>query len=261
MFGIKRRRRIRLQAAPFPAQWHSLLHSNIALYRCLPETGKSELRGRIHVFLAEKRFEGCGGLEVTDRIRLIIAAQACLLILHRETDYFPRLRTVLVYPRAYLAPVSEPDEEGLVAEGSESRLGESLELGAVVLSWEDVLADAEQLDGANLVLHEFAHQLDAEERGTDGVPLLDGHELYGSWARVLGEEYRKLRRDSMAGRWTMLDEYGATDPAEFFAVATESFFERPRLLRHRHPELYEELRRYYRQDPAEWTAVQPNADA
>jgi Mlc titration factor MtfA (ptsG expression regulator) len=201
MFGIKRRRRRRLQAAPFPAPWHSLLHSNIALYRCLPETGKSELRGRIHVFLAEKRFEGCGGLEVTDRIRLIIAAQACLLILHRETDYFPRLRTVLVYPRAYLAPVSEPDEEGLVAEGSESRLGESLELGAVVLSWEDVLADAEQMDGANLVLHEFAHQLDAEERGTDGVPLLDSHELYASWARVLGEEYLKLRRDSMAGRF------------------------------------------------------------
>jgi Mlc titration factor MtfA (ptsG expression regulator) len=261
MFGIKRRRRKRLRAAPFPSEWHSLLHGNIALYRSLPEMDKSELRGHTQVFLAEKRFEGCGGLEVTDKIRLIIAAQACLLILRRDTDYYPRLRTVLIYPRAYLAPVSEPEEDQIVVDGSESRLGESLELGAIVLSWEDVLADAERLDGANLVLHEFAHQLDDEERGAAGVPLLDSHELYNSWVRVLGEEYRRLRKDSMAGRWTVLDEYGADDPAEFFAVATESFFERPRLLRHQHRELYEELRRYYRQDPAEWGTLQPTTDA
>jgi Mlc titration factor MtfA (ptsG expression regulator) len=260
MFGIKRRRRKRLRAVPFPSEWHSILQSNIALYRRLPEADKSELRGHIRVFLAEKHFEGCGGLALTDQIGLIVAAQACLLLLHRQTDYFPKLRTVLVYPRAYLAPVSEPEADGIIAEGSESRLGESLELGAVVLSWEDVLADAKQLDGANLVLHEFAHQLDAEERGAEGVPLLESHELYATWARVLGDEYRRLRRDSAAGRWTVLDEYGASDPAEFFAVATESFFERPRLLRHRHRELYEELRRYYVQDPAQWEAMSRSAD-
>jgi Mlc titration factor MtfA (ptsG expression regulator) len=252
LFGFfQRRRRQRLRSAPFPPAWLEVIEKNVPFHACLPDDDRRELQGLVQVFLAEKHFEGCGGLELTDEIRVTIAAQACLLLLHRQTDDFPRLITILVYPTAYVARSVEPIGGGTVLEGETVRLGEAWKGGVVVVSWDEVRAIALGLAyGRNLVLHEFAHLLDMEDGAADGTPVLEGRGQYESWTRVLGEEYERLRRQSALGRYTVLDEYGATNPAEFFAVATESFFEKPGVLQKRHPQLYEELKAFYRQDPA-----------
>lgn len=251
MFGfLKRRRRERLRAAPFPTAWLAILEKNVPLYARLSEEDRRELQGHIQVFLGEKHFEGCGGLVLTEEIRVTIAAQACLLLLHRETDDYRRLVTILVYPSAYEAKGIEPIGGGFVLEGTQARLGEAWRDGVVVLSWDDVLRGASDIrDGHNVVLHEFAHQLDQADGDADGAPILARRGQYVAWARVLGTEYEQLRRDAKAHRKTVLDTYGATQPAEFFAVATECFFEKPAQLKRKHPALYEELREYYRQDP------------
>jgi Mlc titration factor MtfA (ptsG expression regulator) len=251
MFGLfKRRRREWLRAQPFPPAWLPILENNCPFYRGLAGDDRRELLGHIQVFLAEKHFEGCGGLEMTDEIRVTIAAEASLLLLHRETDYYRRLITILVYPGAYVARGIEAIGDGAVLEGDVARLGEAWQEGVVVLSWDDVRKGASDIhDGHNVVLHEFAHQLDQEDGSADGAPILEHRSRYLAWARVLGAEYEQLRRDSERGRRTVLDEYGATNPAEFFAVATECFFEKPARLQRKHPELYEELKAYYRQDP------------
>jgi Mlc titration factor MtfA (ptsG expression regulator) len=251
MFGLfKRRRREWLRAQPFPPAWVSILETNCPFYQGLTAEDRRELLGHIRVFLDEKHFEGCGGLELTDEIKVTIAAQASLLLLHRETDYYRRLITILVYPGAYVARGIEAIGGGAVLEGDVARLGEAWTEGVVVLSWDDVRKGASDIrDGHNVVLHEFAHQLDQEDGAADGAPILEHRTRYVAWARVLGAEYEQLRRDSERGRRTVLDEYGATNPAEFFAVATECFFEKPARLQKKHPELYEELKAYYRQDP------------
>lgn len=249
MFGFRRRRRERLRATPLPDAWRAIVERNVALYRRLPEADRRELLGHVQVFLAEKHFEGCGGLELTDEIRVTIAAQACVLLLHRETDYYPECASILVYPHAYVAPVQE-QTGWVVHEGTSARLGESWVRGVVVLSWDDVLAGAADVhDGHNVVLHEFAHQLDQEDGSGDGAPPLPRRSMYVAWARVLSGEYEALRADAAAGRPSVLDHYGATNPAEFFAVASECFFEKPQQMRAKHPELYDELREFYAQDP------------
>lgn len=264
MFGFfKKRRRERLRAAPFPAEWREIIERNVPLYGRLDEADREELLGHIQVFLAEKHFEGCGGLELTDEIRLTIAAQACLLLLHRETDDYRRLVTILVYPSAYVAKGIESLGGGFVLEGMQGRLGEAWTDGVVVLSWDDVRGGAADIrDGHNVVLHEFAHQLDQEDGAADGAPILARRSLYVAWARVLGTEYEQLRQDKTRHRKTVLDKYGATNPAEFFAVATECFFEKPAQLKKKHPELYQELTEYYRQDPEQLLpAAGPSADS
>ena len=251
MFGyFKRRRRERLRATPFPPEWDDTLRKNVPLYDRLSEPDRRELQGHIQVFVAEKTFEGCGGLSLTDEIRVTIAAQACLLLLHRDTDYYRRLVTILVYPSAYTAKGVESLGGGFVLEGEQGRLGEAWAAGVVVLSWDDVRSGASDVkDGHNVVLHEFAHQLDQEDGVADGAPPLDRRSRYVAWARVLGAEYERLRMSSRRGKKSVLDRYGATKPAEFFAVATECFFEKPVQMKKKHPELYDELREYYRQDP------------
>jgi Mlc titration factor MtfA (ptsG expression regulator) len=252
MFGLFRtRRREELRRKPFPPGWAAILERNVPLYGRLPGPDREQLHGLIHVFLDEKHFEGCGGLELTDEIRVTIAAQACLLLLGRaeESDDFRRLVTILVYPGAYVAHGVEAIGGGMVLEGDSARLGEASPSGVVVLSWDDVLRGAaDPRDGQNVVLHEFAHQLDQEDGASDGTPRLGRRSRYVAWARVLGEEYDRLR----AGKASALDAYGGVNPAEFFAVATECFFERPATLRRRHPELFAELAEYYRLDPARW---------
>ncbi len=246
---FKDRRRERVRAEPFPEEWRAILERGFPLYARLSPEDRSELEGHVQVFLEEKSFEGAGGLEMTDEVRVTVAAQACVLLLHRDTDYYPRMRSVVVYPRAYLAE-HRSEEGGLVTEGHSVRLGESWSSGAVVLSWGDVRAGARDLrDGHNVVFHEFAHQLDLEDGGVDGVPELEGGSAYRAWARVFSEEYLELRADAKKGRRSVLDDYGATNPAEFFAVATEAFFEKPGALRRKHPELYAELAAFYRQEP------------
>lgn len=261
---FKNRRREAIRAEAFLEAWEGYLRANVPLYERLPAAAQKELRGHIQVLLAEKHFEGCGGLELTDEIRVTIAAQAALLLLHRETDYYPKLITILVYPSAYVAPSMEHIGGGLVLEGDSARLGEAWQSGVVVLSWDDVLHGARDLrDGHNVVLHEFAHQLDQQDGSANGAPILEHRSRYVTWARVLGEEYEQLRRDAQRGRKSVLDDYGATNPAEFFAVATECFFEKPVQLERKHPALYEELKSYYQQDPVAYAqaASGPAADA
>ncbi|MDD5308866.1 MAG: zinc-dependent peptidase [Deltaproteobacteria bacterium] len=251
MFGFKRRRRERIRKRPFPAEWRTIVERNVPYCRHLTEAERAQMRGLIQVFLAEKRFEGCGGLEITDEIRVTIAAQACLLLLGRDTDDYPGLDTILVYPHAFVVKARHRLPGGAALEGFEGRSGESWARGQVVLSWDEVLHGAADVhDGVNLVFHEFAHQLDDESVHGDGAPALPRRSMYIAWARVLGHEYQQLVEDIEHHRETVLRAYGATNPAEFFAVATEAFFETPVALRARHAELYGQLMAFYKQDPA-----------
>jgi Mlc titration factor MtfA (ptsG expression regulator) len=232
------------------------------MYSRLPPEDRHELEDLIRIFLAEKQFEGCGGQEITDDVRVLIAAQACLLLLHRDTDCYPLLHSILVYPSSYIAKTWHWGKDGTLTEGEQARGGESWPHGTVVLAWDGAVAGAVELDkNRNLVLHEFAHQLDQEDGVADGAPLLAGPtflqtlQRYRTWAKVLSVEFQELRRAAEDGRETVLDTYGAQNPAEFFAVATECFFERPGRLQERHPALYVQLKEFYRQDPLLYSPV------
>jgi Mlc titration factor MtfA (ptsG expression regulator) len=247
---FKNRRREALRAQPLSVEERALLDKNIPYLRNLNAQDRSELEGLVRIFLAEKSFEGCGGLELTDEIKLTIAGQACLLLLHRATDIYPNVDAILVYPSAYRVPTVQHDG-AVVIEEEQARLGESWQRGLVVLAWDHVLSGAAQpRDGQNVVLHEFAHQLDSEDGVMNGTPELGARARYTSWAHVLGADFEELIRRLHAGRSSDIDPYGATNPAEFFAVLTEMFFEKPRALERRHPELYRELAAFYKQDPA-----------
>ncbi len=251
MFGFKRRRRNRLMRKPFPEEWWRIIDRNVPYVRALSPENRAQLAGIIHILLHEKSFEGAGGLEMTDEVRLTISAQAAVLLLNRETRYYPTLKSIIVYPSAYVAesPMRQPD--GTLTQGPQRRLGESWFRGALVLSWDDVLRGAgDAADGQNVVMHEFAHQLDSESGAMNGAPLLQTTDHYRSWARVLSDEYNELVCAVHHGHQSVLDPYGSTNPPEFFAVATEVFFERPHELKREHPKLYQQLADFYAQDPA-----------
>jgi len=251
MFGfLKRRRRERLLATPLPPAWTAVLQDNVAHYRRLPPEARRRLEGLVQVFLAEKRFEGCGGFALTDEARLIVAGQACVLLLEREHDFYPLLDSILIYPAGFVTNEEMEEVEGIVGVDDGERTGESWSQGAMVLSWEDIALDIrEPEDGWNVVYHEFAHQLGDESGADDGVPVLPDPERQRAWAEVLGREYEALARAFARGRRTFFDDYGADSPTEFFAVATEHFFEQPAQLKIKHPDLYEQLRLFYGQDP------------
>ena len=246
-------RRKRLLARPFPPEWEQHLVKNVKLYSMLPPQLQRELHGHVQIFLAEKDFEGCGGLQMTDEIRVTIAGLASLLLLNRSTRHYPGLQAVLVYPSAYV--VDSTRREGVVEfpDRREVHLGESWNNGTVVLSWCDVTRTSHDVrDGHNLVLHEFAHQLDQEDGVGDGIPILDQQSKYYAWAQVLSDEYHRLVERTSKGKKDVLQAYGATNPAEFFAVATEAFFEKPVQLHKKHPELYDQLRDFFHLDPLTW---------
>jgi Mlc titration factor MtfA (ptsG expression regulator) len=248
---LQRRRRRKLLSTPFPPDWLGYLNRNVAHYQFLSEEEQARLRDDLRIFIAEKSWEGCGGLKMTDEIKVTVAAQACLLVLGMKHNYFDRMNSVLVYPHGYRAPAPEDTYGGSVIDAFSDRLGESHYRGAVVLSWGDVLEEGRHPSGgSNLVFHEFAHQLDMLDGMVDGTPPLRDRAQYQRWHKVMSEEYEKLIRASERGRATLLDQYGTTNEAEFFAVATECFFDKPVAMRHRHPELYDLLRDYYQQDPA-----------
>jgi Mlc titration factor MtfA (ptsG expression regulator) len=251
---FKNRRRKKIASRPFPDAWLVLLKKNVPLYSRLAETDQEELKRHILIFLAEKRFEGCGGLRMTDQIKVTIAAHACILLLHRETDYYPGLKSILVYPRAYVAANTRHVGDGIILETEDVRLGESWHRGSVVLSWDDVRRSATDIhDGQNVVFHEFAHQLDSAGGRGDSTPVLRDRSSFIAWARSLGEEFENFQREIEEDGAGVLDEYGAVNPAEFFAVATECFFEIPQDLQRAYPRLYEELKRFYQQDPVTFT--------
>ncbi len=224
---------------------------NVPFYHNLTSEERDELHGHIQVFLHEKKFEGCGGLVITDEIRVTIAAQACILLLHRDTDYFPHTTSILVYPYHYFASTARRLPGGIVEERVQGRLGESWKRGPIVLSWDDVVnGAADPNDGHNVVFHEFAHALDSESGAMNGAPDLAHSNMYTAWARIMSNEYNKLIMALATNHGHLIDAYGASSPAEFFAVVTEIFFEKPQQLKKLHPELYDQLRIFYKQDPA-----------
>ncbi len=239
--------------ARFPAHFISILENDIPIYSRLPVPLQRQLQQLIKQFLFQKNFYGCAGLEITDRMRVAIAGQACLLLLNRKTRVYPQLHSILVYPSVFVVPTTELAPGGVVTYSEHDLLGESWGDGQVVLAWDHVQQGAQDFtDGHNVVLHEFAHQLDEESGMTNGAPPLGNQVDYQRWAAVFTREFAQLRSDALHRRETLLDEYGATDEAEFFAVATETFFEMPAQLAEQHPALFGELEKYYRVDPRKW---------
>ena len=247
------RKRKRIRAQPFPAAWREILQRRVPLVQALPADLQLQLKQHIQVLLAEKAFIGCDGLTVTDEMRVTIAAQACLLILNRPRDYYPNLRQILVYPGSFVVDRAHTDGIGVAHHARQVLSGESWSEGQVVLSWHDTLEGAAiPDDGQNVVIHEFAHQLDQETGEANGAPALARRAHYKRWSQVLGAEFRLLQRRTALGVDTLFSEYGATDPAEFFAVISEVFFEQPQRMADEHPALYRELTLLYRLDPLSW---------
>lgn len=257
IIGIRIRRalrRKRLMTMPFPLAWQNILEHNVPIYRHLPPSLRAKLNSDIHIFLTEKKFEGCGGLNINDEIKVTIAGQACMLLLNRKSRCYPKLTSILVYPGAYVRKKITPFG-GQYLEEQAVHAGESWPGGAVVLAWDHVKRGLMDIhDGHNIVLHEFAHQLDQEDGRANGAPILEQRSRYVTWARILSREYERLQHGGLCHQQSVMDDYGATNPAEFFAVATETFFEKPKQLKKKTPDLYDELKEYYQVDPAEWLA-------
>lgn len=255
------RRRARIRSKPFPAAWRRMLQRRVPYIAGLPSHLQLQLKQHVQVFLAEKPFIACGGLVLTQEMRVVIAAQACLLLLNRPaTSYFPNLRQILVYPGPFVVSRVRADDTGVFQQLREVLSGESWSQGQVVLSWEDVLdGAANPADGRNVVVHEFAHQLDQETGHANGAPHLGSRAARKNWRNTFTQEFALLQQrvrssgmESETATDPLLSDYGATNPAEFFAVASEVFFELPRRMASEHPSLYEELRRFYCVDPLAW---------
>lgn len=243
----------RALAKPFPRHFSAILQRNLPAYARMPAALQRQLQQLVKQFLHGKTFIGCDGLAVTDEMRVTIAARACLLLLNRRTGVYPGLRTILVYPSAFVAPRREIGLGGVVTHASQHLAGESWTDGRVVLAWDHVKYGTPGGDaGHDVALHEFAHQLDAESGTMNGAPVMATAARYRSWSAVMAREFDRLQLAALYQAPSVLDHYGASSPAEFFAVATETFFGKPDELATCHPELFEEMRSYYRVDPREW---------
>lgn len=236
----------------FPDEWETILERNFKLYKRLPDDVRTRLNSYVNVFMNEKSFEACGGLEeLTEEMCVTIAGQACLLLLNGRCGCYDALSTVLIYPDMYSAE-SSANKDGTVGEGG-NRLGESWGSGTVILSWVHTLrGPAIANDGKNVVIHEFAHQLDQKDGSADGAPLLGFTEENRDWAKSFGSAYERHGKRHRRGKKLVIDAYGATNPAEFFAVATETFFEKPKKLQQRYPRIYDHLKSFYSLDPLTW---------
>lgn len=256
------RRRAHLRQLPFPSDWRRIVHARVPYVAQLPADLQSQLECHMNVFLAEKPFLACAGLELTQEMRVVIAAQACLLLLNRDAGYFPNLRQILVYPGPFVVNRVRSDGAGLLQELRQVLSGESWSQGQVILSWGDVLEGAaDPADGQNVVLHEFAHQLDQESGDANGAPLFGSRARRKRWAAVMAAAFAQLQQRTQAGAPSLMSDYGASSPAEFFAVASEVFFEQPARMAEEHPALYGELRRFYCVDPLVWSQVAPPESA
>jgi Mlc titration factor MtfA (ptsG expression regulator) len=247
---LKERRRAQIRARPFPAAWRRIVRRRVPIVARLPSDLQIRLRRHMQVFLAEKSFIGCNGQAITDEVRVTVAAHACLLLLgHERPDYYPRLRQVLVYPDAFVVNREHPVGAGLLQEQRRTMVGESWGVGQVILSWAEVTASAaDPTDGRNVALHEFAHQIDQDKGAADGRPWRPSAAKRRRWAAVMDAALQRLRQEPS----TVIDAYGASEPAEFFAVVTEAFFERPLALAAQAPEVYAELAGLYGVNPKGW---------
>jgi len=245
-------RRVRIRRQPFPRAWREVLQRRWPGYLNLPADLQLQLKKHTQVLLAEKPFIGCQGLVVTDEMRVLIAAQAALLLLNRRAGYFRNLRQVLLYPGAFVVDRAVNDG-GVVRDERRALAGESWQQGQLILSWDDVLQGAAHADdGRNVVIHEFAHQLDQEAGGANGVPLQGSRARRSRWAAVMAAHFEQLQQRVRGGHGGLIDPYAATNPAEFFAVVSEVFFEQPGALAAAHPELFREFAQYYATDPLSW---------
>jgi Mlc titration factor MtfA (ptsG expression regulator) len=249
---LRRRRRRKLSAHAPPAEWRRIAEANIPSFARLSAAEQTELLTHARILLHEKHWEGSGGLELTEAIRVTIAVQAARLLLGNPGDYFPNVRTVLIYPSTVAQTGARHEGGGVWSEHERPEAGLATgRMGVIVLAWDSVRHSARTPDdGYDVVLHEFAHALDFEEGHFNGAPALDSAQEYRAWARALQPAFEQHQRAVDSGAKTLLDAYGAINPAEFFAVLTETFFERPMELKRKHPGIYDQLRHFYRQDPA-----------
>ncbi|MCL1080105.1 zinc-dependent peptidase [Parashewanella spongiae] len=248
----KQKRRKAVMSQPFPKQWRSYIKQRLPFFLHLPDHLKLQLKRHIQVFIDEKQFIGCDGMQITDEVKVTIAAQACLLLLNKPTDYYPKLRQILVYPAAFYVN-SPQNDNGIVSKKRRLLLGESWQQGQVILSWRDTLISAEDpYDGHNLIFHEFAHQLDQESGNANGAPFLPNNDDYEMWSKILNQEFIKLQQCAEQQIPSLFDYYGATNPAEFFAVITEVFFEQPQAMHQDYPQLYQQLIKVYVVNPLTW---------
>ena len=252
IFGwLKRRRRNKILADPFPESWALHINRNVRLSKDLRPDVLTRLKQATQIFIAEKFWEGCEGLDVTDEMKVTIAAQASLLLLGVEGFYFDNVTTVLVYPTAF----SRSSRDGSPAS---YRAGEAWQGGPIVLAWDSVLKGGRnEDDGHNVVVHEFAHALDGLDGEMGGSITFGDRETDAQWTQLVRTEFEALRLAKTQGRRTLIDHYGATNPAEFFAVSAETFFEQPHELRAEHPELFRLLKLYFHEDPSEWQQTMP----
>ncbi|MFT6052726.1 MAG: Mlc titration factor MtfA (ptsG expression regulator) [Halioglobus sp.] len=248
----KKTQRAKLLQTPLTPEYIEILVSKVPLYSHLPHEMRLTMQGCINYFLTQKVFVGCNGFVITDEVRLTIAGNACLLVINREMGYFPGFESILVYPETYSA--KQVSYDGMVESQVDSlRAGESWHRGPIVLSWSDVVSgSANPEDGHNVILHEFAHKLDEENTLMDGLPILREPAHYKEWSAVLTKEYAEFVSRAEHGKNDVIDEYGAISAAEFFAVATESFFEKSWYMRQKLPELYQQFQTFYGLDPASW---------
>jgi Mlc titration factor MtfA (ptsG expression regulator) len=246
---VAARRRRALAARPLDEAQRRAIEAYLPSPRALPRQLRARLERLVSVFVGEKEFVGCGGLAVTAEMKIAIAVQACLLVLGRDTHVYDRLRSVLVYPSQFVVAGDWSDEHGIVTSESRVLAGEAWDVSRIVLSWEDVQSRGEAGEPYNVVIHEFAHYLDHE---SGGLPWMANADERKRWHRLLDQELRAQRAQADAGARTLLDPYAAEDRGEFFAVASEAFFEEPAELARRMPALYRALADVYRLDPAAW---------
>ncbi|MFT4927295.1 MAG: Mlc titration factor MtfA (ptsG expression regulator) [Phenylobacterium sp.] len=247
-------KRNKIRRQPFPAVWRKIIKKRMPYFATMPTDLQLQLKKHIQVFIAEKTFVGYEGITINDDIKVTVAAQACLLLLNRKTDYYPKLQTIVIYPSAFIKKQFETNEIGLEAEKTSVMLGESWEFGKVILSWQHAVEGAKiPNDGANVVIHEFAHQLDQETGSANGAPWLGKTGNVRCWSAVFEKEFAQLKQQTELGVESLLDSYGATNPAEFFAVASEVYFEQAHQLYQQHRSLYRQLRQFYQVDPVNWT--------
>ncbi len=242
------------RAQAFPASWRRVLEADVPFFRRLPRDQRDALLASIQRFIAEKEFWGSEGLTITDEMKVVIAAYACLLVLRiPQFGLYPRTREVIVYPHKFGETIEAIGPEGRRYRIDLKRIGEAWRRGPVLLAWDSVARLTRPRHARhNVIIHEFAHALDFLDGLADGTPPLDSGAGLADWVRIFTQEYETLIASARAGGRTLLDPYGTANPAEFFAVATECFFEQPRQLRKHHPGLYRQLQAFYDQDPAGW---------
>ena len=249
MFGAIRRwwRRRIIEREPLDhGVWQATL-DRLPFLSGLTDDEQARLRETVILFLHRKSIRGTAGLELDSAMQLMIAAQACILILNLDIDYYRGWVEVIVYPDEFVPTIEYTDEDGVVHVDREARVGEAWLQGPLILSWADV---APLDDGVNVVIHEFAHKLDMLNGDANGYPPLHAGMTRDAWTSAFTSAYEDFCRRVDGNEETAIDPYAAESPAEFFAVMSEAFFEMPRTVMTAYPQVYAQLRSFYRQDPS-----------